>query len=86
MRRGLQSSKGPRAARTVVGAEDQRGVVHAWGKESTLLYVSHTTPHTTLHLNKNREALRQRKLRLGRQRGEYLIMLSPIQPSVRFSA
>ena len=34
-------------------------------EERTLLYVSHTTPHTTLHLNKIREAIRQRKLPRG---------------------
>ena len=30
-------------------------------EERTLLYSAHTTPHTALHLNKSREALRQRK-------------------------
>ena len=40
------------------------------GEKSTLLYVSHTTRHTTLHLNKNGEAIRQRKLqRRERDRG-----------------
>jgi hypothetical protein len=31
-------------------------------EERTLLYSAHTTPHTTLHLNKKRETLRQIKL------------------------
>jgi hypothetical protein len=32
-------------------------------EERILLHIAHTTPHTTLYLNKNREATRQRKLR-----------------------
>jgi hypothetical protein len=31
------------------------------GRKGPYYTVAHTTPHTTLHLNKNREALRQRK-------------------------
>jgi hypothetical protein len=32
------------------------------------LHSAHTTRHTTLHLNKNREAIRRRKLPTGRDR------------------
>ena len=32
------------------------------GRKGPYYTAAHTTPHTTLHLNKNREALRQRKL------------------------
>ena len=49
----------PWAAPTVAWTSKSR-IAAAEGtcEESTLLYVSHTTPHTTLHLNKNGEAIR----------------------------
>jgi hypothetical protein len=40
----------------------------ASSEERILLHSAHTTPHTTLYLNKNREAIRQRKLPSGRNR------------------
>jgi hypothetical protein len=65
------------------GIEEQR---RRAGRKGPYYTASHTTPHTTLHLNKNREVIRQRKLPPGSNRhGVQGAHLNPLGPFLRTS-